>query len=193
MMTIKEFREIIEESKYLGSGISRAAFLMPDGNVLKTYKNYDNSEIYLAVPSIEFLQNNLETIHDMDTSYFNFLKQQLTEIEIWKKTKSELLLPVLKWGYVENGLLYEIVPFVTMYEAWTEEELEAISYGVTELEIIFGQYFKEGSFELFSDFCNKLNDFEEQYGYSPCDIYESGTNAGFWNNKIVITDYGMFI
>lgn len=192
MMTVKEFREIIEESKYLGSGISRAAFLMPNGNVLKTYNRYLNEKVYVAIDSLETLKTYKNVFCKNDFSYYNFLEQQLKEIEIWEKTKSELLLPVLEWGYVENGLLYEIVPFAIMHEAWTEEELEAINYGISALEVVFSRHFKEEGFELFNDFCNKLDDFEEQYECSPCDIYENIRNIGFWNGKIVITDYGMF-
>lgn len=195
-MTTKEFMTIIRKSKQIGMGSCRIAFEMENGNVLKTFSGaalyeecedrYPRFESYTLMMAHRSMNRN----PSLD-NYFYFLSQQMLEIDLWEKSKSDLLIPILEWGYVDNGLLYVIMPKATVVEAgymipsYGSEEEESSVLAAYNL-----YYDKEVAEELYEEWKNQICDFEEEYGVFVSDVDENDNNIGFYDGRLVIIDYG---
>lgn len=197
-MTTKEFMTIIRKSKQIGMGSCRIAFEMENGNVLKTFSGaalYEECEDrYPRFESYTLMMAHRSMNRDPSLdSYFYFLSQQMLEIDLWEKSKSDLLIPILEWGYVDNGLLYVIMPKATVVEAgymipsYIDEQYEDES---AVLAAYSEYYDKEVAEELYEEWKNQICDFEEEYGVFVSDVDENDDNIGFYDGRLVIIDYG---
>lgn len=194
-MTTKEFMTIIKKSNQIGMGSCRIAFEMEDGNVLKTFAGaalYEECEDrYPRFESYTLMMANRSMNKDktLDTYYY-FLSQQMIEIDLWEKSKSDLLIPILEWGYVDNGLLYVIMPKATVVEAG----YMIPSYGGEKESSVLAAYSEyydeEVAEELYEEWKNQIHDFEEEYGVFVSDVDENDNNIGFYDGRLVIIDYG---
>ncbi len=197
-MTTKEFMTIIKKSKQIGVGSCRIAFEMENGNVLKTFvgaalyeeceDRYPRFESYTEMMAFHSMNKNMEL-----NSYYYFLFQQMLEIELWEKSKSELLMPILEWGYVDNGLLYVIMPKAEVIEngyvspSYCDEQYEETS----AILAAYNYYYNEEEAEYYyEEWKNKIYEFEDKYNVSVDDVDNNDCNIGFYNGKLVIIDYG---